>query len=540
MSHESDLGGPVYVSDGDVKVEKSFVADEFPVPAIKFRVSSESETPVHVRIVDSIPGDFPMEGVGFHPDYESEHWTAYKDHRVEYERTLDARETVVTVYGVRLDNVSEAEAFLVEPVLERPPVPDEGEETDDGVEGILGEDRSQLVRDALQGNGSLADEAVDESETAADDESGSEGGEDPVEAALESIPDPAAEEDGVEPHAAEDDASEAADEEEPADFSLDDPSPVEPRPVADDATPALVPSDATADDEASDAAEYVDAADAAESDSPAEAESDAARAPAVDGSPEGGRVDGSLTAALAAEIREGSVPDEDLELIRAELDPGLPRSADVRIRRLQSQVEDLAAYSDALAAFIDDEGTGEEVIASLRDDVRAVSDELDRMAERVDAGADERESIRSDVSRLRGDLDALDERVEDAAQSLSDVEAAAEDNSTAVSDLRSGLADLSDRVDDVAEEASRAGAAVSDLDGELGDVREDIASLDGDIVEARAALERDVEALRGDLDELSTAIERIEELEATVEGLESFRHRLNDVFGAGARGAEGE
>ena len=68
MSHEPGVDRTVSVSDdGDVRVETSFARDEFPVPAIKFRLVSGSDDPVHVRLVDRTPEDFPMEGVGFHP-----------------------------------------------------------------------------------------------------------------------------------------------------------------------------------------------------------------------------------------------------------------------------------------------------------------------------------------------------------------------------------------------------------------------------------------------------------------------------------------
>lgn len=569
MSHESDLEDPVYVSDEDVNVEKAFVADEFPVPAITFRISSDSEEPVHVRIVDSIPQDFPMEGVGFHPNYESDNWTAYKNQRVEYERTLDPKESVTTVYGIRLNTVSEAAGFLVEPVLERPPVPeerDEADRADNGVEDILGEDRSQLVRDALQGNGSLANEETLPDDDVASDAEADDGdvGDEIADAEADDGED--AGEAAVEPRELDADPTPAvvgspdgpADDGIAAAIGSNDPEGAEKADVADaddaDETGADDADETGADDVQT---EYVDVEDAV-SDEDAE---DAAETGATDATDEDDGVsraaparDGSLASALAAEIREGSVSDDDLELIRSELDSGLPRSADVRIHRLQSQMNDLEAYSDALAEFIDEEGTGADVVDSLRGEMRSVSEELDALEASVENAADERSAVRSDVSRLRGDLGALDDRVEDAARELADVAETTDSNAASVDALRSShddvsgrldgvesdVAEVSDRVETVAEEASEANAAVSELDDEVGDVREDIASLDGDIADARETLSEDVAEIRSDLEDLSTAMDRIEELESTVEALESFRHRLNDVFGAGAAAGEGE
>jgi len=77
------------VDEDGIRVEKSFTDDAFPVPAVMYELSSTREDPVRVRIVDRIPESFPMDRIGFHPEYESENWTAYKDHRVEFERVVD-------------------------------------------------------------------------------------------------------------------------------------------------------------------------------------------------------------------------------------------------------------------------------------------------------------------------------------------------------------------------------------------------------------------------------------------------------------------
>jgi predicted nucleic acid-binding Zn-ribbon protein len=577
MSRETDVGGPVYVSNGDVQVEKSFVADEFPVPAIKFRIASDSQESAHVRIVDQIPDDFPMEGVGFHPDFESENWAAYKDHRVEYERTLEPNESVETVYGVRLDKVSEADSFLTEPVLERPPVPKEDDEhDDDGVEDILGEDRSQLVRDALQGNGNLGDPEADAA--AAEDAAGAvleaeaDTGSDPLadpldeaQADADDVPVEAVDETGPEEvQAAVEDGASAADIE--AAFDGADDEGAGPRDLSAETTPAITRSGETeaeaADADAAAVAETVpDAADAdaAEADEGEPDDADegvaAADAESVDPDETGADADdadasataaasGSVAAALAAELRAGDVPEEDVELLRTELDFGLPRSADVRIRRLQAKMDDLQAYSDALAEFIDEEGTGQELVDGLRREVEALDEELDTFGDdlaAVEAGLDDAESdradIRDDVSTLEGDLAALDERVEDTAQQLSDVDDRASEAVAGVEELNSTLDDrveaVNEDIEELSEDLSQTASAAAGLDEELGEVREDIADLDGEIVSTRESLADDVAAVRSDVDELDEVNARIESLEDDIEVLMQFRDRLNDAFGPG-------
>jgi len=104
MSQGSDTNQPVTVSNDGINIEKSVAADEFPVPAVKFVLTSNAASPVRIRLTDQIPESFPMERVGFHPDFHSDSWTAYKNHRVEFEHELDSGESLTTVYGIRTDD----------------------------------------------------------------------------------------------------------------------------------------------------------------------------------------------------------------------------------------------------------------------------------------------------------------------------------------------------------------------------------------------------------------------------------------------------
>ncbi len=149
-------------SESGVTIEKSFDGEEFAVPAIRFELRSDHDDAVTVRLTDRIPSDFPMDNVGFHPEYENENWTAYKDHRVQFERTLEPNESLTTVYGIRLSDWSDAEKFLIEPELEEvtPVTADAEEQGEERMEehtiiDIVSEDSSQVVRDVITGDSGL-------------------------------------------------------------------------------------------------------------------------------------------------------------------------------------------------------------------------------------------------------------------------------------------------------------------------------------------------------------------------------------------------
>ncbi|WP_251330188.1 hypothetical protein [Haloplanus pelagicus] len=420
MANDPDPETPVSVSTGEVRVGKSFEADRFPVPAIAFEIESLDDDPIRIRLVDRIPESFAMEGVGFHPDYDSDNWTAYRDHRVAYERTLDPGESVLTVYGIRIDDPEEAEPFLDEPTIELIEPDDVG----GGTEDVLGRETTQAVRDALSG-----EESSDLSELAAETESAPE----PLldDGDVSDDPTPRDREAGLDTAIRDRDegvtrvdVTEGTDSPEDEDDGTDEAVPsadaaeaLDPRPTDD--TGATETADGS-DDVAGTTADDVDA----EPETPTAAP-------------------GSVAAALAAEIRQGTVDDDDLAVLHEAFEGEVPTSVDVRVGRLQSQVEDVLAYRDALADFLDENGTAEDVLgdvseevsdlndriddldgtlataaedrAALRDEVGEVSDAVDDVADRVDG-------IEDDLDRVESRLGRLDERLADAESMAEDIE----------------------------------------------------------------------------------------------------------------------
>jgi len=478
MANDSDPETPVSVSTGEVSVGKAFEADRFPVPAIAFEIESLADDPIRIRLVDRIPESFAMEGVGFHPDYDSDNWTAYRDHRVAYERTLEPGESVLTVYGIRIDDPEEAEAFLEEPTVELMDV-DTGDATGDaggdaGSDDVLGRETTQVVRDALSGEGPTDLSAPNDSEGAddstlepllGDDDVTPRSADDDLSAAMRDRDESVSAVD-----VGSEDGSEAADAEAPDEADDDEPEAVgsgaaatalDPR-AGDDTTDEGTVEDDTAeegtieDDTAEEGTIEDDTAeegtiedDTAEEQSVPASSDDGADATADTGP---AATPGSVASALAAEIREGSVDDDDLAVLREAFEGEVPTSVDVRVSRLQSQVEDVLAYRDALADFLDENGTAEEVLGDVSEDVADLHDRVDDLDASLSAAADDRAALRDDVTEtadavgdaterletVEADLDRIESRLERLDEKLSAVEAVEDD----IEEIRSELADL--------------------------------------------------------------------------------------------------
>jgi predicted nucleic acid-binding Zn-ribbon protein len=142
---DSQAYDPVTVSSDGVTVAKRFEEDEFPVPAIAFRIESSRSETVSVRLVDVVPDDVAVEDLGFHPEYGSEYWTI-DDQKITFERDIEAESEYTTVYGIRSTGTDNVEQFLTRPTIEMVDPPLEDDEGD-----VLDESGSDVVKDVIAG-----------------------------------------------------------------------------------------------------------------------------------------------------------------------------------------------------------------------------------------------------------------------------------------------------------------------------------------------------------------------------------------------------
>lgn len=165
------------VTEGDITVRKTYETDEFPVPTVSFELSSAREDEAMVRLVDTVPDGVPPEDLGFHPDYDSDHWSIEDDNPV-FERRLDPDEEHRTVYGIRTDD-HEPEQFMTDPHLDVRGLgddtdADETDEADEAETETPGRDSSQAARDVISGDSDISDLAKPDDEIDTVDISGKE------------------------------------------------------------------------------------------------------------------------------------------------------------------------------------------------------------------------------------------------------------------------------------------------------------------------------------------------------------------------------
>jgi uncharacterized coiled-coil protein SlyX len=396
---ESQNYEEVTVASNGITVIKTFEADAFPVPAIAFRIKSDRTEPVTVRIVDDVPENVAVEDLGFHPEYGSEYWTI-EDDEITFEREVESEEQYTTVYGIRATGTDDVEQFLTEPDIADvdPPLEDE--------DGVVGGSGSDVVRDVISGNTDSVPGLSDE-----------EGGDEDEDIGTLDLADPNSEGEDDDEDKAE---AEDADESEAEDDEADEP-------------------------EAEEAEAEDDEADEAEAE-----EADAAKTNGVSGDIE------SVAAALATEIREGEVDDDDMEVLQDELEieasGGTDGAAmDARIEKLQTNVADMEAYIDALEEFLEENGQGADLIEDVQSGLDDLESKMGEIEDGIEDNADDIASLEGKVNNIKGDMQSLKGDVKDVDDSIHEMQSTIDDLEGDLDDIEGVSDTIEDVEDDIVE-----------------------------------------------------------------------------------------
>jgi outer membrane murein-binding lipoprotein Lpp len=192
---------------------------------------------------------------------------------------------------------------------------------------------------------------------------------------------------------------------------------------------------------------------------------------------------GNVIAAMATEIRQNNVSASDVKLLKRALDAVSEDSGpeggvnSARLQRIQGDIADLRAYTDALEEFLAENGTGDEMITEFNSRLDAFDAQLD--------------SFENDLNEFEDDIGSA----KSAAQAAT-------------------------------EEIDELGGDVDSLENGLGDVEGTVDAIEGDI----DALESEIEAVREEIGE-GEIDERLSSVEEQVVELQEWRDQLSSVIG---------
>ncbi|MEF8853435.1 MAG: hypothetical protein V5A28_13645, partial [Haloarculaceae archaeon] len=162
----------------------------------------------------------------------------------------------------------------------------------------------------------------------------------------------------------------------------------------------------------------------------------------------------SLVGALAAELRNGNVEEDDVKLLRKAfdiVDDGSSGSVDARIQRLQTEVADLLAYTDALEEFLDEHGTAEQTIEGFREEVEGLQSELQEVGEVARSHEEALSSVQTTVDDVESTVNSLESELDGVLEEVEDVRSDVDAVEGSVTEVEETVENVEGSVDEVEE-----------------------------------------------------------------------------------------
>ena len=428
-----------------VTVRKELRETESGITVVVFTLMNGRDDEVAVDIDEPLPEDFSVEKVGLHPEYNPDRWTVTKE-KLIFEAVIDGGEGLVTLYGVDVESAEKARPFLTDPQVD----------TSIPLEGPLGDDGSTEDTSGSINHDELADHFSEVDEMAGDGpaalSTSADGGTDVAESdKTQARPADVGEE---EAEAADEAKNGEIDETGDAASEMGE----EVRPVDDE----HAPDETDSTDGASDATGATVGGDGEQTEREPDNETDAAvteeENEANDVSTDALTGD-DLLSCLVDELEDRTLTSRERSVLVESLGVGKVNTLDARLRRTQRTVEDLAAYEDALAEFIEHNGGAAQVI----DELRA---EIDELRGDVAAMEDELGETHERVAALQSDVDATSDAVESVRGSVEELEV---DHEDAVTGLETELGELEDTVEDLSASHE---SAINSLESDVASFRD--------------------------------------------------------------------
>lgn len=414
------------------RVEKQIRWTDNDIVQIEFHVTSERTSPVRFRLADPLPAEFPADRVGFHADYGRDDWHIEDGALVVYESELAPGEELLTIYAIRPQPETTPQQFASDPSIEATEGSEATDQRDDPMtdrpddtsteESMTNEQLRGATDETMAaqfGDGHVDEAGGSRAAVDSDADSGTDGG----------LAAPESDTDAGEPAV---DSGAVG----PADRSGDS---VDSAPPSPESQPASDPAETTDADE----------------------------------EPLEGTDSEGLVAALADELEEGDLAASDLERLRDQLLDGASggRAAqEARLRRVEGEVNELVAYTDALEAFLDENGTGQAVLNDLTTQVGDLEATIEGHLFEVDEFRDRLSAVEDRQEQLA----AVDERLEAIETQLGGIQDQVDETATRATQARDDVAVVSDRVDDVEDEVV---GKTDDLGAELESLAEDVAEI---------------------------------------------------------------
>lgn len=370
-------------------IEKQAELETYDEPTITYCISTDRDETFRIRLREHIPDWCLPADFDFHPWYDADDWEI-KDGTVIFEQRIEPDDELFTLFSVCIDENGNLDSLVERPSVEVAPVEADAEGTDtDWVE--VSDERV---------NFHVADEEVrtDSAKALASD-----GGGFPL--LINENPDSP--------------STERSDNEVPE-------------------------TESTSPDNLETAVPTVSESEANEGERTATTNETAATENGDTSNGNQLHPEGSIVDDLVTALQQENVSEEQIQTLREIVGSDSVGSMNARVEHCQTRLSDLAAYTDALEEFLDEEGTGQQLIREFQSDLEAVEDHLEALESEVAQTADGQDDLRERVGEVERDVSALREigdTVESLEARLDDTTASLQED---LDELRTAIEDLKD------------------------------------------------------------------------------------------------
>lgn len=225
------------------------------------------------------------------------------------------------------------------------------------------------------------------------------------------------------------------------------------------------------------------------------------------------------------QIKDGDAEDDTEETEPKSVENGdvsAPESLKVQIRDIQAKMQEFEAYVGALEEFLNEEGTGEQVIEQVQDDINEIESQL----ENVD------DEIESRVSQTEEQIEAISDKVDGQNEKIEGVESEVDNIEGNVRGLNSRVNETEDTIESHDERLIEVAKTVEGNSEELEEVQSQVSTAQNI---AEAAKQSADEANEGSekAEENSERIESMEEdMQEVKDGLDDIQERFNALQNA--------
>ena len=140
----------------------------------------------------------------------------------------------------------------------------------------------------------------------------------------------------------------------------------------------------------------------------------------------------SIVSALLNELENDNLSDDQRTRLQEHLIKSQPASVDTRVSHLESELNEFAAYIDALEEFIDENGPAEQLLEDITDQLSTLDKELAQIQKNQSSHADQLNEVKTTQESLTTSQDELESKMD---EKLPEFEQEVEEVSTELTEL---------------------------------------------------------------------------------------------------------